>query len=161
MTMTEIPGRHDFDFLHGAWRIHNRKLIDVFDPNGTEWIEFDATSEAWPIVGGLGNVDTFDAPEFPGRGHFQAATLRMFDLETGEWRIWWLPPSGQLDTPMRGRFDGGRGVFYGDELVDGTEIRVRFDWTPGENDIRWEQLLSFDGGETWRSTWVMTSKRIR
>ena len=34
----------DFDFLPGAWRIANRRLVNTLDPECTEWEEFDATS---------------------------------------------------------------------------------------------------------------------
>src|SRR6476620_128186 len=57
-------GRHDFDFYFGAWRIANRKRVNMVVPGDDEWVEFEATSEARPIVGGLGNVDTYSAPDF-------------------------------------------------------------------------------------------------
>ena len=42
-------GRHDFDFLFGAWQISNRKRVDMLVPGDDEWVEFGATSEARPI----------------------------------------------------------------------------------------------------------------
>jgi hypothetical protein len=57
---------HDFDFLFGTWRIHNRRLDDPFG-DSESWSEFEAQSEAYPILGRLGNVQHFDAPHFPGR----------------------------------------------------------------------------------------------
>ena len=35
-------GRHDFDFLFGAWQIANRKRVNPLVPGDDEWIEFDA-----------------------------------------------------------------------------------------------------------------------
>jgi hypothetical protein len=46
-------GRHDFDFLHGSWRIHNRRLRQPLT-GSTEWYEFEGSSierplwAAWP-----------------------------------------------------------------------------------------------------------------
>jgi hypothetical protein len=68
LAQTTHDGRHDFDFLFGRRRIHNRKLVDTLDPDSTEWVEFEAFGEAGPILGGLGNVDTFTAPAMPPSG---------------------------------------------------------------------------------------------
>ena len=81
--MGKDDGRHDFDFLFGAWQISNRKRVNPLVPGDDEWIEFDAVSEARPIVGGVGNIDTYKAPAFPGRpafGGVHAAALRAENL---------------------------------------------------------------------------------
>jgi hypothetical protein len=66
---------HDFDFLFGSWRIHNRRLDDPLG-DSESWSEFEASSEAYPILNKLGNVQHFDAPRFPGRPGFQGYALR-------------------------------------------------------------------------------------
>jgi len=80
--MGDNDGRHDFDFYFGAWRIANRKRVNMVVPGDDEWVEFEATSEARPIIGGLGNIDTYSAPDFPDRPGFEAFTLRLFEPQT-------------------------------------------------------------------------------
>jgi hypothetical protein len=48
----------DFDFWPGKWTIHNRRLRKRL-AGSDEWKEFEATSVARPILGGLGNEDEF------------------------------------------------------------------------------------------------------
>jgi hypothetical protein len=156
-----IDGRHDFDFVFGRWRIANRKLADLFDQD-SGWLEFEATSEARPILAGLGNCDTYVCPDFPGRGHFEGFTVRLFEPKTGLWRIWWASTigEGQLDAPVVGRFIDGRGRFECDDVVWGREVRVRYDWQhDSPTSCRWEQSFSLDRGKTFASNWVMESTR--
>lgn len=163
MTLTAtIDGRHDFDFAFGHWRIHNRKLADINDLGCTEWVEFDALSDFRPILGGLGNVDTFVPQGLPADRSFEGATLRMFDPATGLWRIWWMSTRapGELDVPVEGRFVDGKGQFYCDDVIGGVPLRVRFTWfdvAPGRT--RWEQAFSTDGEQTWSTNWTMTATR--
>src|SRR6201984_3866230 len=77
-------------FALGRWRVHNRKIADIPDPACTDWVEFDAISEMRPILGGLGNFDTFIPLGLPAEKSFEGATLRTFDPGTGLWRIWWM-----------------------------------------------------------------------
>ena len=42
---------HDFDFYVGTWMIHNRRLRKAL-AGCTEWYEFEAISEARPVLGG-------------------------------------------------------------------------------------------------------------
>jgi hypothetical protein len=159
----EVDGLHDFDFLFGEWRVANRKLEDPLAEQPTRWLEFEATSEAGPILGGLGNYQTFLAPEFPGRPGYQGYTLRLLDPETGDWRIWWASTVGQgrLDTPVVGRFRGGKGRFECDDVLDGRAVKVRYDWkdiTPSS--AVWEQSFSFDEGRSFEPNWVMELTRL-
>src|SRR5262245_60546344 len=120
MQTTEIAvdGRHDFDFLLGKRTGLNRKKVRPLVPRDNEWIEFEGRNDAYPIVGGLGNAETFEAPDFPGRPGFEGFTLRLFDPETGLWRIWWASSTGngQLDNPVVGRFTDGVGIFECDDV---------------------------------------------
>ena len=162
MTLTATDGRHDFDFFFGRWRIHSRKLADVLDRNCTEWVEFEAVGEMRPILDGLGNFDTFVPVGLPEDKHFEGATLRMFDPATGLWRIWWASSRtpDRLDVPVEGRFTGGHGQFFCDDVIGGEPVRVRYDWFDvAAGSARWEQAFSYDGGETWATNWVMTFTR--
>jgi hypothetical protein len=159
---TELDGRHDFDFLFGEWQIANRKLENPLAEAPTQWLEFEATSEALPILDGLGNFDTYTAPAFPGRGLFHGFALRLFDPGAGLWRIWWASSigGGQLDTPVVGRFRDGEGRFECDDVIGGRALKVRFDWkdiTPSS--ARWEQAFSFDRGQSFETNWIMELTR--
>jgi hypothetical protein len=158
----ELDGRHDFDFLFGEWAIANRKLADPLSQEGGDWLEFASTAESHPILGGLGNLDTYLMAEFPGRGRFHGFALRLFQPTTGLWRIWWASTGGdgQLDTPVVGRFVDGQGRFECNDVLGGRAVAVRYQWkdiTPSS--ARWEQAFSFDGGHSFATSWVMRFTR--
>ena len=156
-------GRRDFDFFFGSWRQANRKRVNPLVHGDTEWIEFESYSEARPILGGLGNIDTFSAPEFPGRPGFEGFSLRLFEPSTDAWRIWWASTigNGQLDAPVVGRFRDGIGVFECDDVLDGVPLKVRFTWKDiAADSATWEQAFSFDGGESGDTNWITRHSRI-
>jgi hypothetical protein len=151
---------HDFDFYTGKWRVHHHRLKERL-AGSTEWQEFDGTSEAWPLLGGAGNVDD-NILELPS-GTYRAVSLRSFDPESGLWSIWWLDGRnpGRLDPPVVGGFKDGVGTFQCDDTFNGQPIIVRFLWSSiTETTCRWEQAFSSDGGKTWEVNWIMESTRV-
>jgi hypothetical protein len=151
---------HDFDFLFGRWRVHNRRLKERL-AGSNEWIEFEATSVARPVWDGAGNMDEFQALDTP-LGEMHGMTLRLFDEKSGQWAIYWADRKiGRLDVPMFGAWKDGVGEFYDQELFQGRMIYVRFLWTNGSPDAaRWEQAFSDDGGKTWETNWIMELERL-
>ena len=156
--------KNDFDFLFGRWRVHHRRLRERL-AGCSEWQEFDGTSVAQPILGGLGNIDD-NVLNLPG-GVYRAATFRAFDESTRQWSIWWLDarhPHMPLDPPVVGSFEHGVGTFYADEMFNGRPIKVRFRWMDTETaSPKWEQAFSPDAGKTWEVNWTNTfsSRRRR
>src|SRR5258708_4942890 len=76
----------DFDFIHGKWKIHNRKLKERFK-NSREWFEFEAEQECIRILEGNGNMDFFQTTV--NSEEFEAITLRLFDPKSKLWSIYW------------------------------------------------------------------------
>lgn len=150
----------DFDFIIGSWRVRHRRLNARLS-GCTDWTEFDGLSSTSKILGGLGNLEDnlLDFPEGPVR----AAAVRSYDPASRAWSIWWLDGRNphNLDTPVVGRFVGGRGEFFAEDSLDGRPIKVRFIWNanPGQNPT-WEQAFSPDAGESWETNWTMKFTRI-
>lgn len=152
-------GARDFDFFLGSWMVSHQRLKRRL-AGCTDWESFDGTTTTRPILGGMGNMDD-NVLNLPA-GSYRAVTLRTYDPTAEEWSIWWLDGRnpGVIDTPMRGRFDAGRGEFFADDTFNGKPIRVRFIWsemTP--TSCRWEQAFSPDNGMNWETNWVMTFSR--
>jgi hypothetical protein len=155
---SETDGARDFDFLTGRWRIHNRRLMERLK-GCTEWEEFEAVSQARPLLSGMGNEDDFRTDWRPG---FVGMTVRLYDPATRLWSIYWASNQrGVFEPPVIGAFSRDVGTFEGGDVLDGKPIRVRFTWTrQGPTRARWEQAFSDDGGQTWESNWVMQHERI-
>jgi hypothetical protein len=152
-------GKHDFDFLHGSWRVHNRYLKRRLQQS-SEWIEFDAQSDVQPLLNGLGQLDRYNAVR--DGAAVEGVTLRLLNPATGEWSLHWADTvrPGVLLPPMTGRFKGDLGEFFGDEMVDGKKVLCRFHWSRADAAApRWEQAFSNDGGRTWETNWIMTLTR--
>lgn len=143
---TGYPG--DFDFLTGAWRIHNR-----FRDNGT-WIEFPGEATVMPVMGGFGSVEDL---RIPARNFFGMG-LRLLDAERRIWSDHFVNKrSGVVSVPgQTGGFVDGVGTFLSEDRDDGTPVWYRGIWdriTP--NSCRWYQSSSRDLGANWDDSWYM------
>lgn len=150
-----MSGFDDFDFLVGEWTIRNECLKGRLC-GATEWETFDATSRVEKVMRSPEGVfgGNLDQMFVPARG-FTGMTLRLYDPATDLWSIYWSDTkSHRLFPPTVGRFEDGRGVFFGDDVEGGVPVKVRFLWTAGESPV-WEQAMSADGGKTWEVNWVM------
>jgi hypothetical protein len=159
MTSDHRPaGAAAFDFLYGSWRVDNEFLKSRLT-GSTEWERFEARHQCWPILGGIGNVDTFSA-HWGGRD-FEGSSLRIFNPETGLWSIYWSDNVlCALFPPVIGRIDAGGGEFLGEDQHAGQPVKVRFTWsdiTP--TSILWQQAFSSDDGVTWETNWIMRFTR--
>jgi len=153
-------GACDFDFLIGNWHVAHRRLQQRLQAC-TAWDEFGGTTAVRKVLGGQGNVDD-NFIGLPG-GAYHAVTLRTYDAAAGQWTIWWLDgrTPGAVDTPMRGRFENGIGIFLAADNWQGTPVQVRFRWTmEGPDSPLWEQAFSSDGGSTWEANWEMRFTRV-
>ena len=150
--------KHDFDFLFGSWKIHNR-FLKARLCHSTEWTEFEAEAKVEPLLDGFGHLDRYTT--IRGGKRFEGMTLRLFNPETGEWTIHWADTARArtLLPPIVGRFLGDVGEFCGDETVDGKKVRCRFRWIRSPSSPRWEQAFSDDDGKTWETNWIMTLTR--
>ncbi|AGC43419.1 hypothetical protein MYSTI_02090 [Myxococcus stipitatus DSM 14675] len=146
-------GARDFDFWVGKWNIRNRRLRERLK-GCTEWIEFEATSVARLLLGGMGIEDEYRTEFWSG---FVGSAYQFFNPETKQWSIYWVDNRrGILEPPVVGSFTGDVGVFEGVDTYEGRPIRVRYTWSRVTSAApRWEQAFSTDGGVTWETNWVM------
>jgi hypothetical protein len=155
----ESDAPSDFDFIIGDWRVQHARLKERL-VQSTDWVEFEGLSSTHKTLGGYGNLEDnlLHLPEGPVR----ALALRSYDRSSRQWSIWWLDGRrpGALDTPVRGGFSNGIGLFFADDVLDGVPIRVRFTWYADAPIPRWEQAFSNDGGSSWETNWRMRFTRL-
>ena len=149
----------DFDFWIGRWNIRHERLKERLR-GSTEWETFEGFAEARQLPGGVGNVDHCDLGAW--RPGLVGVTVRLFDRANDRWSIHWVVNArGVFDPPLIGAFDGGVGIFEGDDQHEGTPVRVRFRWThETPRTSRWEQAFSADGGASWETNWIMNMTRL-
>jgi hypothetical protein len=156
---SENDGRNDFDFLVGTWKVHHRMLKERLT-GSTDWLEFEGNTIGRKILNGIGNLD--DNIIYMPTGPVHAITLRLFNLQSKEWSIYWSTErTGTLDVPMIGGFKDGLGEFYSQEVFEGRHIYNRFIWSKiTDTTCQWEQAFSEDGSKTWETNWIMEFERV-
>jgi hypothetical protein len=152
-------GARAFNWEIGTWETH----VSVRAPLSTEedWTEFRGTSVVHAFSSGRANV--VDLSVASGDRRIEGVSLRLYNPATQQWSLNFASMrDGMLTAPVYGGFVDGRGVFYGQDTVDGRAVLVRFvisDVT--ENSARFVQSFSTDGGQTWIDNWVATDTRRR
>lgn len=153
-------GAHDFDFAIGHWDIPLQRLADRLAGSHT-WVKFDGTSVCRKIWDGRSQIDEFEADS--PTGHIEGLTLRLYEPETHQWRLYWANSKvGVLDPPQIGQFKNGVGEFYAQDVWKGKMVIVRFRWTNTTTDKpHFEQSFSDDGGKTWEVNWITDQTRVK
>lgn len=159
-TPAEPDGQHGFDFELGAWKIHLKRL-DGRLVGSTTWVEFDGTSVTRKVWGGRADLEQFET-DSPAGGHIEGLTLRLYNRESHQWRLYWAnSKNGFIEPPQIGQFKNGRGEFYGTDTWNGKAVFVRFIWSnTTTNSPHFEQSFSDDGGKTWEVNWITDQVRV-
>ena len=146
-------GARDFDFELGNWTAHIARRLKPLT-GSTEWVEYDGTSVVRPWWGGAANIGELKVSG--PAGTIEGMSVRLYDPQSRQWKIHWANRSdGALGAPMVGGFEGGRGLFYNQEMLGNRAIMVRFifsAFTP--RSFRIEQAFSADGGKSWETNWI-------
>lgn len=152
---------HDFDFLFGNWRVHNRRLTRRLE-GSQDWEEFETHAEIRPVLGGHSNVEEITR----AGGEPLGLTIRNFNRVTREWHLSWVgAQDGIMQPPMVGTFDGENsqgktGTFYGPDVWQGRPCVCRFQWrVHRDGHAGWDQAFSGDDGQTWETNWTMDFTR--
>lgn len=152
-------GAAAFDFEIGRWRTVVKRLRKPLS-GSSDWVEYEGTSDVRAFLGGRANIVELSIAGPAGR--IEGVALRLYRPESREWSIHYASAADGLLTPeLVGRFESGRGEFFGDDTLGGRPIRVRFVITrPAPLTARFEQAFSGDGGKTWEVNWIAVDTRL-
>lgn len=148
-------GQQDFDFETGIWTTNVRVLRNPLSGQTADWAEYQGTSVVRPLLDGRANIVELTVAGPTGK--IEGAALRLYNPQSRQWSLNFASlRNGMLTAPVYGGFDGrGRGVFYGQDMLDGRAILVRFIITRiSRAEAHFDQAYSSDGGATWETNWV-------
>lgn len=153
-------GQQDFDWEIGKWTTNVRVLRNPLTGAAPDWVEFRGISDVKRILGGRANSVELSVKN--EKGAIEGVALRLYNPKTRQWSLNYATVSGgSMTAPVFGRFDGkGRGEFYGQDMLDGRAIMVKFviaQITPKE--AKFEQYYSADGGKSWELNWLAVDTR--
>lgn len=147
---------NDFNFLIGKWSVVNRRLKERMK-QCDEWIEFEAHMETKSILNGLGLMDEMKTAYFGDE--FIGLSIRMLDPESNRWTIYWADtanPAIGLKKQVEGEFKNGTGVFFGAEMFNNKQVKLRFIWKrPSKDTALWEQAYYDESRDEWETNWTM------
>lgn len=157
---SQQDGQHDFDFEIGTWKTHLRRLQRPLS-GSTNWLEYEGTTVVSKVLDGRANLVELKVNGPAGR--IEGLSLRLYEPQARQWSLNFANISdGKLTTPSIGVFKNGRGEFYNQDTYNGRAIFVRFVITKVTDDqYRFEQSFSADGGQTWEANWIAIDTRIK
>src|SRR3954447_23901006 len=153
-------GQHDFDFEIGTWKTQLRRLQRPLS-GSTSWVEYEGTTVVSKVLDGRANLVELKVNGPAGR--IEGLSLRLYNPQSRQWSLNFANVNdGQLTRPAIGEFKNGRGEFYNEDTLNGRAIYVRFMIIKVTDDqYRFEQSFSADGGQTWELNWVAIDTRVK
>ena len=157
---SQRDGQHDFDFEIGTWKTQLRRLQRPLS-GSTNWLEYEGTTVVSKILDGRANLVELKVSGPAGR--LEGLSLRLYNPQSRQWSLNFANVNdGTLVTPSIGEFKNGRGEFYNQETFNGRAIFVRFVIARISDDqYRFEQSFSNDGGQTWELNWIAIDTRVK
>ena len=153
-------GQKDFDWEIGTWTTKVKVRRNPLSGAAPDWAEYEGTSVVKPLLDGRANFVELSVAG--SRGKIEGGSLRLYNPKAGQWSLNYASINGGvLTAPVFGSFDGrGRGMFYGQDTLDGRTILVRFVITiVSPREARFEQAYSVDGGLSWEDNWIAVETR--
>ena len=155
--LVQRNGQHDFDWEIGAWDTQVRVRPPLSDT--ATWSEFRGRSLVRACANGRCNLVDLDVSG--GQRRIAGVSLRLYNPQSRQWTLNFANMAeGALTAPVYGGFENGRGVFYGQDTVEGRVVLVRFVISEiTANSARFVQSYSTDGGLTWIDNWIAVDTR--
>ncbi len=153
--VSDRDGQHDFDWEVGTWTTSVRVLRNPLSGKAPDWAEYKGTSIVRPLLDGRANFVELSVRS--SASSIEGGSLRLYNPQSRQWSLNYANlRNGMLTAPVYGRFDGrGRGLFYGQDMLEGRAILVRFVVTQvSDKEVRFEQAYSADGGVSWENNWI-------
>jgi hypothetical protein len=159
-TAPAADGQKDFDWEIGTWNTKVKIRRNPLSGTTPEWVEFVGTSVVKPLMDSRANFVELSVRG--ASGGIEGGSLRLYNPKTRQWSVNYANLSnGLLTSPVFGGFDPkSRGLFYGQDTVDGRTILVRFIITQvSPREAHFEQAYSADAGQTWEDNWIAVDTR--
>lgn len=153
-------GQQDFNWEIGSWTTKVRVRRNPLSGEAPVWVEYQGTSIVKPVSDGRANLVELSVAG--PKGKIEGVSLRLYNPQARQWSLNFASyRDGMLTAPVYGSFDAnGRGLFYGQDMLDGRAILVRFIITRvSPNEARFDQAYSADGGVTWEDNWNAVDTR--
>lgn len=153
-------GLKDYQFILGGWRATHKTLKKRLQGDD-EWLTYEAVCKAKSLMNGNMIVDDMIAV-IDGKEH-TGTTVRIFNSINKEWTIYWASdnyPDLGLSLQVKGKFENGKGTFYGQENHNGEMVKLRWQWSISENGFpHWEQAYFDNKNDNWETNWVIELER--